>query len=50
MQIDALYNFADGIDPNTLTVDGSQTSVVNTTSNTITKNGHGLSNDELVTI
>ncbi len=47
--IDALYNFADGIDPNTLTVDGSQTSVVNTTSNTITKNGHGLSNDELVT-
>ena len=29
-------------------MDGSQTSVVNTTSNTITKNGHGLSNDELV--
>ena len=47
--IDALYNFADGIDPNTLTVDGSQTSVVNTTSNTITKNGHGLSDDELLT-
>ena len=45
----ALYNYADGIDPATLTVDGSQTSVVNTTSNTITKNGHGLSNDELVT-
>ena len=40
---------ADGIDPSTLTVDGSSSSVVNTTSNTITKNGHGLSNDELVT-
>ena len=45
----ALYRNADGIDPSTLTVDGSQTSIVNTTSNTITKNGHGLSNDELVT-
>ena len=45
----ALYNNADGIDPSTLTVDGSSSSVVNTTSNTITKNGHGLSNDELVT-
>ena len=45
----ALYTNADGIDPATLTVDGSQTSVVNTTSNTITKNGHGLSNDEMVT-
>lgn len=45
----ALYKNADGIDPNNLTVDGSQTSVVNTTSNTITKNGHGLSNDEVVT-
>ena len=44
----ALYTNADGIDPATLTVDGSQTSVVNTTSNTITKNGHGLSNDEYV--
>tara|TARA_B100000073_G_scaffold326073_1_gene310409 strand:- start:25 stop:885 length:861 start_codon:yes stop_codon:yes gene_type:complete len=44
----ATYDNADGIDPATLTVDGSQTSVVNTTSNTITKNGHGLSNDELV--
>ena len=44
----ATYNNADGIDPATLTVDGSQTSVVNTTSNTITKNGHGLSNDEIV--
>ena len=44
----ALYDNADGIDPSQLTVDGSQTSVVNTTSNTITKNGHGLSNDELV--
>ena len=45
----ALYSNADGIDPNTLTVDGSQTSVVSTSNNTITKNGHGLSNDELVT-
>ena len=45
----ALYTNADGIDPSTLTVDGSSSSVVNTTSNTITKNGHGLSNDELVT-
>ena len=44
----ALYQNGDGIDPSTLTVDGSQTSVVNTTSNTITKNGHGLSNDEYV--
>ena len=45
----ALYNIADGIDPSQLTVDGSSSSVINTTSNTITKNGHGLSNDELVT-
>ena len=44
-----MYTNADGIDPSTLTVDGSSSSVVNTTSNTITKNGHGLSNDELVT-
>ena len=42
------YNSASGIDPAQLTVDGSQTSVVNTTSNSITKNGHGLSNDEIV--
>ena len=45
----ALYNYADGIDPTTFTVDGSQTSVVSASNNTITKNGHGLSNDELVT-
>ena len=45
----ALYDNADGIDPSNFTVDGSSSSVVNTTSNTITKNGHGLSNDELVT-
>ena len=44
----ALYNNADGIDPATLQLMEVQTSVVNTTSNTITKNGHGLSNDELV--
>ena len=49
MHLQQLYNNADGIDPSNFTVDGSQTSVVNTTSNTITKNGHGLSNDELVT-
>ena len=48
-ELAATYNSASGIDPAQLTVDGSQTSVVNTTSNTITKNGHGLSNDELVT-
>ena len=45
----ALYENATGIsDPDNFTVDGSQTSVVNTTSNAITKNGHGLSNDEMV--
>ena len=50
MQLQALYNNADGIDPSNFTVDGSSSSVVNTTSNnTITKNGHGLSNDEIVT-
>ena len=47
-ELAATYNSATGIDPITLTVDGSQTSVINTTGNTITKNGHGLSNDELV--
>ena len=46
----AIYTSADGIsDPNNFTVDGSSSSVVNTTSNTITKNGHGLTNDELLT-
>ena len=45
----ALYTNADGIDPATLTVDGSSSSVVSASNNTITKNGHGLSNDELVT-
>ena len=44
-----LYKNADGIDPATLTVDGSSSSVVSTSNNTKTKNGHGLSNDELVT-
>jgi len=46
--LSALYTNADGIDPATLTVDGSQTSVVSASNNTITKNGHGLSNDEIV--
>ena len=46
----ALYSNATGIsDPDNFTVDGSQTSVVSASNNTITKNGHGLSNDELVT-
>ena len=45
----ALYNYADGIDPSNFTVDGSSSSVVSTSNNTITKNGHGLSNDEIVT-
>ena len=45
----ALYTNADGIDPAVLTVDGSSSSVVSASNNTITKNGHGLSNDELVT-
>ena len=46
----ALYDNAAGIsDPNNFTVDGSATSVVNTTSNTITKSGHGLTNDEMLT-
>jgi hypothetical protein len=44
----ALYTNADGIDPSTLTVDGSSSSVVSASNNTITKNGHGLSNDEIV--
>ena len=44
----AIYTNADGIsDP--ISVDGSSTSVVNTTSNTITKSSHGLNNDELLT-
>ena len=43
----AIYATADGIsDP--ISVDGSSTSVVNTTSNTITKSSHGLSNDEML--
>ena len=45
----ALYNNATGIDPTTFTVDGSSSSVVSASNNTITKSGHGLSNDELVT-
>ena len=44
----ALYNNADGIDPAALTVDGSSSSVVSASNNTITKSGHGLSNDEIV--
>jgi len=45
----AIYTSADGIsDPNNFTVDGSSSSVVSTSNNTITKNGHGLSDDEMV--
>ena len=44
----AIYTNADGIS-DTISVDGSSTSVVNTTSNTITKSSHGLSNDEMIT-
>ena len=44
----AIYTSGDGVDSE-ISVDGSSTSVVNTTSNTITKNGHGLTNDELLT-
>ena len=47
-ELAATYNYADGIDPEQLTVDGSQTSVVSASNNTITKSGHGLSNDEIV--
>ena len=43
----AIYTSGDGID-SPISVDGSSTSVVNTTSNTITKSSHGLSNDEIV--
>ena len=44
----ALYNNADGIDPAAFTVDGSSSSVVSASNNTITKSGQGLSNDEIV--
>ena len=44
----AIYTSGDGID-SAISVDGSSTSVVNTTSNTITKSSHGLSNDEMIT-
>ena len=47
-ELAATYNYANGIDPEQLTVDGSQTSVVSASNNTITKSGHGLSNDEYV--
>ena len=44
----AIYTEGDGVD-SAISVDGSSTSVVNTTSNTITKSSHGLSNDEMIT-
>ena len=44
----AVYANVDGVSDE-ISVDGSSTSVVNTTSNTITKSSHGLSNDEMIT-
>ena len=44
----AIYTNADGID-SPISVDGSSTSVVSTSNNTITKSSHGLSNDEIIT-
>ena len=43
----AIYTSGDGVD-SAISVDGSSTSVVNTTSNTITKSSHGLNNDEML--
>ena len=43
----AIYENVDGIS-STISVDGSSTSVVSTSNNTITKSSHGLSNDEIV--
>ena len=43
----AVYTNVDGISSD-LSVDGSSTSVVSTSNNTITKNSHGLSNDEML--
>ena len=44
----AIYTSGDGID-SPISVDGSSTSVVSTSNNTITKSSHGLSNDEMIT-
>ena len=45
----AIYATANGIsDPDNFTVDGTSSSVVSTSNNTITKSSHGLSNDEVV--
>ena len=44
----AIYENVDGIS-STISVDGSSTSVVSTSNNTITKSSHGLSNDEMIT-
>ena len=46
----ALYAYPDGIDRESpVTIDGSSSSVVSASNNTITKNSHGLSNDEMIT-
>ena len=44
----AIYTSGDGVDSE-ISVDGSSTSVVSTSNNTITKSSHGLSNDEMIT-
>ena len=44
----AIYTSGDGVDSE-ISVDGSSTSVVSTSNNTITKSSHGLSNDERIT-
>ena len=46
----AVYATANGIsDPDNFTVDGTSSSVVSTSNNTITKSSHGLNNDEMIT-
>ena len=44
----AVYANVDGVSDE-ISVDGSSTSVVSTSNNTITKSSHGLSNDEMIT-
>ena len=44
----AIYTNAAGVS-SAISVDGSSTSVVSTSNNTITKSSHGLSNDEIIT-
>jgi len=46
--VSALYNHVDSARDSDLSVDGTSSSVVSTSNNTITSNGHGLVNDEVV--